>query len=751
MPVQPYLSISVSSRPPALLFSILALALPAGAQTSSPAATAADTELVELSPVEVAADKEKHFSLPLDAASRTGSRLNLTLRELPASVSVITQEAIQLRGARTALEAIEAAVGMTGQVGVGSIPGYSTRGFGSNDITVMRDGIRQNTNSQSARPLDSFLFDRIEVLKGPSSLLYGEGAVGGAVNYVTKLPDAVQRGELTFSAGAWDAYRAGLGFGGPLPVDGWGYRFDASVQSNGGYVEGSGSVFYGLSGALQWKPSTGLTLTFSGVFLKDNIESYYGTPVIYDSVVNTTIPNAAPEVRRVNNATDRLVNPRIDRRTVRLNYNNPDNFADTENSFWRLIAEAQLGGDWSLRNELYAATQLLNWRNTENYTWNPVTQLVDRSSFLLIYRDDFQWGNRTDLTRSGEIAGRPNQLLFGALYDHNDQIRNTGNPGVPGSPTPASVALLAPDRSPGPAVRYTKTANIIVETVAFYVEDVLTLNPGLKLVGGLRWEQIDTTRVSLVGAPTFKKRYTPLTGRAGAIWSVTPTVNLYASYSQAAQPVSQLVSLNFAQADFSLQKGRQWEIGAKGTFAGGKLDATLALFDIEKNDILTSTLDPVTGQRISQQIGAVASQGAELALAFSPARDWRLEFNLAPTWTLEFKDFNENLGTGVISRAGNRPSGQPKFVAGLFGSRRLGDWLFTAGLRHVGDIAANNNNSIWRDAYTTLDASIGYTWGATTITLRGRNLTDEFYATNGSTLRRLAEPRSAEFSVRRTF
>ena len=66
-------------------------------------------------------------------------------------------------------------------------------------------------------------------------------------------------------------------------------------------------------------------------------------------------------------------------------------------------------------------------------------------------------------------------------------------------------------------------------------------------------------------------------------------------------------------------------------------------------------------------------------------------------------------------------------------------------------MAANNNNSIWRDAYTTLDASIGYTWSRTTLTLRGRNLTDEFYATNGSTMLRLAEPRSVEVAIRHQF
>lgn len=731
------------------LFTFLALAAPtARAQTAAVAPKPAD-DAVQLDRFAVISNKENTFSLPLDAASRTGSRLNLTLRELPASVSIISQEAIQLRGARTALEATEAAVGMTGSIGVGSIPSYNTRGFSGNDVTVMRDGIRQNSNSQAARPLDAFLFDRIEILKGPASLLYGEGAIGGAVNYVTKLPTPVFRGEAVASVGPWASYRFGLGLGGPLPVKGLSYRSDVSHQSSEGYVDRSSSEFNAFSGALRWDVSAAASFTFSGVFLKDSVESYYGTPVIYDAVVNTTVAGALPEVRRVNLATDRLINPRFDSRTLRINYNNPDNFADGENSFWRLMTDVKLSPTWNLRNELYAATQILDWRNTESYTWNPATALVDRSSFLLIYRDDFQWGDRLDLSHDGLIAGRPNKFLLGALYDHNDQIRNSGQSNYP--TTQPSVTLLNPTVGSGPIVRYQKTANILVGTTALYAEDVFEPVAGLKLIGGLRWERINTERLSFVGVAPFSKRYSPLTGRLGAVWTATPDVNLYASYSRAAQPVSQLVSLTAAQNDFALQKGRQFEIGAKSTFWSGKVDATFALFDIEKNDILTSTLDPVTGVRISQQVGAQVSQGAEFALAVSPTREWRLEANLAATWKVEYKDFNENLGTGVISRAGKLSPNQPKLVAGLFGSRTLGDWRVTAGLRHVGRVAANTNNSIWRDAYTTLDASLGYTWGRTTLTLRGRNLTDQLYATNGSSLQRLSEPRSAELSVRHAF
>jgi iron complex outermembrane receptor protein len=148
-------------------------------------------EPIELDPVAVTADKEKLFSLPLDAAPASGSRLGLTNRDLPVSVSVVTQEVMQLRGLRTAMEAVESAVGMTGGTQFGSSPTFSTRGFGGNSVSILRDGIRQNTASQSSRTIDSFLLDRVEVLKGPAGLMFGEGAIGGAVNYLSKAPSAI--------------------------------------------------------------------------------------------------------------------------------------------------------------------------------------------------------------------------------------------------------------------------------------------------------------------------------------------------------------------------------------------------------------------------------------------------------------------------------------------------------------------------------------------------------------------------------
>jgi iron complex outermembrane receptor protein len=712
-------------------------------------ALAADAGKSKIDTVVVEGARERD-SLALDSVATTGSRLGLEARDLPASVSVVTSELIDLRGARTAMEAIEAAVGMTGGTSVGSIPNFATRGFTGNDITVMRDDIRQNTASQSARPLDSFLFDRVEVLKGPASLLYGEGAIGGAVNYVSKLPDKTLRGEGFATVGSWNAHRAGLGAGGPTGLDNVYFRADASHSTGDGYVDRSGYTYEAAAASLAWEPSEVTRLTLSGTFLKDHTQSYYGTPVVYDAVIDQ---NGVQSVRRASNATDRLVNARIAPGTRRLNYDNADNFANAQNIFWRLVLETQLSEAWSLRNEAYVATQDLAWRNTESYTWNPVTSLVDRGSFFLIYRNDFQFGDRVDLTWSGEIAGHANKLLVGALYDDNDQLRNSGQSNYPGSPTPASVPLTGFDPGFGPPFGTQKIVGIVTRTSAAYVEDVFDVTDELELVSGLRYEDIEVERTSFVGAPKFTKRYTPWTGRLGAIYSLTPEWNVYASYSRAAQPVSQLVSLVSTQADFSLQKGRQIEAGVKGTFFDNRMDLTVAVFDIEKSDLLTSEI--VNNVRINSQIGAQVSQGAELALTVSPSTMWHIDTNLAWTWQAEFEDFFENLGsTGVLARAGNTPPNVPEWVAGVFVATDLGPWSANAGVRYVGERQANNNNGIQMDAYTTLDASVTRRFGKLTTTLRGRNLTDELYAdwaSGGGLMQHLAEPRSVELNMKYAF
>jgi iron complex outermembrane receptor protein len=585
--------------------------------------------------------------------------------------------------------------------------------------------------------------------------MFGEGAIGGAVNYISKSPTANFHGDAMAGYGAWGSYRVGLGAGGPLGKSGVSYRADYSHNQTSAYQERNAQRYDAVALSLAWRATDKLTLTWFGTFLDDWNESYYGNPVIYDAVVNTTIPNAQPEVRLFANATDRMVNPRVDPAARRTNYNVFDNYATTENVFNRVRADLRLSPDLELRNETYVATQLLKWNNAESNTWNPVAKNITRGALTLIYRDDVLVGDRLDLTLKKRIAGHANRLVVGGIFEHNDQIRG-GAAGNQLTALPA-VTLANPNVGYATATRFQKTSRIGVATHAFHLQDVFDVTSNFRAVVGLRYDHISLRRDNLANSTatpatpfsTFRQGYRTTNGRLGAVWILSQEINAYASVSRAAEPVTQLVSLTATNADFSLQKGRQYEAGLKGTFLRGKLDATVAVFDLLKKDLLTSTTDPVTGIRTNQQIGAQQSQGIEAALAISPGDGWRVELNGAFTDS-SYADFNENLGTGIISRAGKRPSNVPEWVANVFVAKRFAHgFALSGGPRYVSDRFGNTNNSVIATGYVVLDASASYTYRRTTFTLRGRNLLDETYEpVAGTTMRRLADPRTAELSVR---
>ena len=117
-----------------------------------------------------------------------GTYVDVPVRDLPATLTIVTQDLIQERGITTALDALELVPGMNIWPDTGWIPAVDARGFSttSSGISISYDGIRPNSVPQSGRPLDAFLIDHVEVLKGPASLMSGEGAAGSNINYVTK-------------------------------------------------------------------------------------------------------------------------------------------------------------------------------------------------------------------------------------------------------------------------------------------------------------------------------------------------------------------------------------------------------------------------------------------------------------------------------------------------------------------------------------------------------------------------------------
>lgn len=662
--------------------------------------------------VQVESEAGPPTQIPLNAPATGGSRLDIAVRDLPASLFLIGQRLIQDRGARSVEEAVQLTVGMQASTGVGSIPGYATRGWSGNNISIMRDGIRQNSNSQSSRPLDAFLLDRIEILKGPASLLYGEGAIGGAVNLVSKSPISLLSVESLLAYGGYGQYRTGVGVNMPLRRNLFA-RVDVSQSGSDGYVGDSPQKLVAGAASVRWLPTSNVSIKGSGTYTYDSTSAYYSTP---------------------------FINGAFDPRTRDINYNMEDRLSKSHNRWLQLEGDVLLGRGWMLHDQFFAATHALDWRNFEGYSYNTATNTVDVSSYFLIWRDDLLLGNRMDVRNTFNVAGRALNFMVGAETQRNDMER-AGNP-TPNFAVPVrKLDPFNPLPHFDPDFTYQRQRDVLINTKAIFAESVFDATQRLKIVTGLRWEQIDLAYTPYPSLLTADRKYEPSTGRVGAVFEVTPSANVYASYSRAVEPTTQLVSLDGSQQRFSLVPGAQFEIGTKGGAFDGRLEGTFAYFGIEKRDLLITQL--IDGIQTAQQIGKQTSHGVELTLVARPTNTLTLAGDVAVTGS-EFVDFIEIVGGANTDRSRNTPPNIPRTILNISPTQRIGPFDVTGTIRHVGTRWGDNANTRRVGGFTTVDAAVGYRISSgLRVMVRGRNLTDRIYTQSVSnTAGRLEPPRA---------
>lgn len=659
-------------------------------------------------------------ALQLDGTASGGTRLDIPLRELPASLTVITQELMQERGITNVADATELSPGVTTFVDSGSIPGINVRGFSSTSgaVSITRDGIRQNTLPQSARPLDSFMLDRVEVLKGPASLMSGEGATGASINYKTKDPRRYFEVDSLVAFGSFDKYRVGLGISVPMAKNLSG-RIDYSQADGGGYVDRTGDTLQSAVAALLFTPHPNVNVKARAVWAYDHIRSYYGTPII-DGV--------------------------IDPRTRYLNYNMRDNRNVATNNYGHLDAEFVLGG-WAIHNGFFAATQDVTWRNYESTQFVPATRMVQVGSYFLAGRDDLLLGNQIDARRSFSALGRTFNIVAGYQVQDNDQDRYTGP--ATSAAFPSVTRIVDPyDPAPifDPGYPFVFNRNVKVNTHTVFGEAQVALHEKFKVVTGLRVEQFEVLRSQVDVAPV-EGSYRPATGRVGAVYLPNPLVSFYGSYSRAVEPVTPLVSITGAQTAFSLQPSTQYEAGTKSTFLAGRLDATAAYFNISKENILTSTI--IDNVRVSQQIGEQRSRGFELSLVGRPYQSLQIMGDVTFLQP-QYVEFNENLGTGIIARSGNTVPHYAGSVWNLTPMQSIGPVTVSATIRRVGARWRDTANTLRLPSYTTTQLNLSSRfYRDARITLTVRNLTDELYIprSNSDVTGRLAAPRHVEVTI----
>ena len=374
---------------------------------------------------------------------------------------------------------------------------------------------------------------------------------------------------------------------------------------------------------------------------------------------------------------------------------------------------------------------------------------MPRRPYLLIYRHDTLVGDRGDVKNTFKIAGRDLSFMVGGEVQHND-LKRAGNP-TPNYTVPVvKLDPFNPQPFFDPGFPYVQQRDVLIDTKAAFAESVFNATDRMKIVTGLRWEQIDLGYTPYPSLVLASQTYKPFTGRVGGIYELTSNANLYASYSRAVEPTTQLVSLDGSQQRFSLVPGSQFEVGAKGAALRNRLEGTVAYFAIDKRDLLITQL--INAVQTAQQIGEQNSHGVELTVVARPTKSLTLAADYAFT-TAQFVDFIEIASNVNTDRSGNTPSNVPRTIWNFSPTQRIGRFDLMATIRQLGTRWGDNANTRLVDGFTTIDAAVGYHVArGLKVAVRGRNLTDKIYTQSVSnTAGRLEPPRSVDVTLTTNF
>jgi iron complex outermembrane receptor protein len=701
---------------------------------ASPAAAQEDAARAPQEPIIVSG--ERH----LEEEAAVASRLGLTNRETPAIVDVGTQQDFQTQGVRNTIEAMNAAPGVASGNLPGSIGSVSMRGF-HRAVNYLYDGVRMANSDVGLRNWDAWAFARIEVIKGPASVTSGEGALAGAINFVPRRPNLDgTSAEGLASYGSFNSARlAGdINFSLSRSVA---TRFNASWSRSSGWVEDADSRTLAASGSLLFRPSERFSLTFSADYFEDEFDTqYYGTPVV-----------SAAVAREPSSAVSGSAGLVLDRAMRRVNFNVTDADDNSDTLWLRARADYELSGAFKLVSDtsLYDSNRF--YRDADEYSFDASSGQIRRGATLITHDHQF-WNQRVHLAFDGPIGGLRNRFAAGVEVGRTDffTLRRFGSaPSVdPHDPVRGTFPADTPANF---ATRQDVTAE--VEQLAFFAENALNLTPEWLLVAGVRYDDLKLDRGVLNATSgvlqTYGQDFGPVSWRIGTVYSVTPRTQLFAQYTRAVTPVGGLLFLSAGNATFDLTTGYSYEAGIKTSLFGSGVELTASAFHIRQDDILTR--DP-TNPAVVIQGGSQRSGGIEASVNLPLTA----ELKLALSGTLLDAEYGELIEAGGVSQAGNRPQNVPEQLADLvvtYAPRSLAI-ILTGSVRHNGDFYTEPANVVRVNSFSTFDAAVSWNAPFGTLTLRGRNLTDTFYADwsgYASGLLFIGAPRSVEVTLASRF
>lgn len=659
----------------------------------------ADESPVDLPAVTVQAQAAQEGETSLHTPTTAGSRLDLSALQTPASTTSLSGAEVRERNNRSVQDAVTRTPGIStiGTPGNGGTA-LSARGFTGHSSTMqLYDGTRQYIGAGTVTfPVDTWSVERIDVLRGPASVLYGEGATGAVINVVPKKPFAGEiRNHLRVGYGSDDRRQAALDSGGSLN-DGLSYRLNINQQASNGWVDRGDSESLALSAALRWDASDDLSFSLSHDQGDQSPERYFGTP---------------------------LVDGKYREGIRERNYNVANADIRYNDQITRLSTDWRINDALSASNQLYYIKTQRYWRNAETYRWQP-GDLINRSSFYEIKHTQEQVGDRQSFTLDHSLFGLDSRTVVGVDYNRihfarQHDFASSFSDTVPLAGSGGGQYQSNDPRGYGPRERN------LARQFSLFAENRTQLSERLSLVTGVRRDQVHIQRDDLLSESSVDRSLSGGNWRAGLVFALTPELSLYGQYATSTEGVNNLLTLSPSQQQFDLSEAKQSEIGLKQMFWNGQGEWTLAAYHIVKKKLLSRE----TPASPTEQIGQQSSDGLEATLELALGHGWQVSANAALV-RAEYDDFVEGGG----DRSGNRPSNVPRRTANLWLNKALGQGVDVGmGARYVDARYADTANQIEVPGYTVVDANIA--WQAlpdVRLGLELNNLFDRQYATTAS-------------------
>ena len=414
------------SSVPAFVLSLFAATALAGAARADDAAAAADGAK-PTSELTVTGKRVRS----LEQFTPTGSRLNLSARDTPATLDVISIDTITTRGYLSVEEAADSMPGVTSGGAPGDLSDFHIRGFSDTQITELHNGLYIGPSDMVSRPQNTFNIESVEILKGPASVLYGQGAIGAAINVVNKA--------VSFGPPSMDAYGAigsfgttAVGFGGSTKItDDLAVRADISRTSTDGYIHGTPGDSLDATVSLLWKPTPKLDVQFSLDVLQDHPSAYWGTPLVPSSFATDPLKGVATasDTNLCGGISGQTCT--IDARMRDVNYN-VGNYKIASQQYWpQLFVKWRPTDDIEIENFFYYFHANRKWIDSESYGFVPATDttpaMISRDRFFVFHKQDL-FGDQASATFSHDLFGLKNKLVIGFDYSHLDFDRRRGFP-----------------------------------------------------------------------------------------------------------------------------------------------------------------------------------------------------------------------------------------------------------------------------------------------------------------------------------